>query len=102
MVVLLVSFFRLIFSYAAIIVYSLKGKGRGGGCKEGDFVKNLLKAPDFPLLNVGTEQSMLRNPLPPPPSKRGIILNNVHKTMDLHNNTWDYNMYIALIYSVIR
>ena len=68
MVILLVSLFRLTFGYAPITGYSL-GVGGGGRARKGDFVKDGMKVPDFPLLDGDTEQSKLRNS----PSKRVII-----------------------------
>ena len=68
MVILLVSLFRLIFGYAPITGYSL-GVGGAGRAKKGEFVKDGMKVPDFPLLDGDTEQSKLRNS----PSKRAII-----------------------------
>ena len=45
------------------------GWGEGGRARKGDFVKDGMKVPDFPLLDGDTEQSKLRNS----PSKRAII-----------------------------
>ena len=61
MVILLVSLFRLIFGYAPITGYSLGvGGGGGGGARKGDFVKDRVKVPDFPLLDGDTEQSKFK------------------------------------------
>lgn len=67
MVILLVSLLRLIFGYAPITGYSLGGGV--GRARKGDFVKDRMKVPDFPLLDGDTEQSKFRNSL----SYRAII-----------------------------